>query len=174
MNGSNVRPLWAPWRIEYIRNPKTHQCFLCEKGAANDDEQNFVIARASSTFLLLNTYPYNSGHVMVAPLRHCADLMDLNVAERAELLEMAVHMERVLRTAMNPDGFNFGFNLGEAAGAGLKEHVHGHLVPRWAGDTNFMPVLSGTDVVPEALHDTTQLLRDAWRQDPQAAAFTQS
>lgn len=168
------RPLWAPWRIDYIRRTKPDGCFLCEKGASNDDQRNCIIARGPSTFLLLNTYPYNSGHVLITPLRHCADLTDLTANERAELLEMAVHMERVLRTAMNPDGFNFGFNLGAAAGAGLKEHVHGHLVPRWAGDTNFMPVLSGTDVVPEALHETTQLLRETWRRDPQAVAFTQS
>lgn len=165
------RPLWAPWRIEYVRGDKPEGCFFCDKAASVDDEANFVIARADVSFALLNTYPYNSGHVMVAPLRHCGDLADLTVAERNEIMEMTVHLQRVLRAVMNPAGFNYGFNLGAPAGAGVKDHVHGHLVPRWVGDTNFMPVLNGTDVVPEALADTARALREAWRRDTQALAF---
>jgi ATP adenylyltransferase len=154
--------LWAPWRIEYIAAPKSGCCFICDKARSGSDEANHVIGRGRTSFVLLNDFPYNSGHIMVAPYRHVADLTDLTSAELAEVLELVIRGERMLKQLMGPDGFNFGFNLGAAAGAGLREHVHGHLVPRWVGDTNFMPVLADTRVVPQALTDTTRLLRAAW------------
>lgn len=169
---STNRPLWAPWRIEYVRQQKSGDCFFCEKIAADDDARNHLVARGNQSIVLLNTYPYNSGHVMVAPLRHCGDIEDLSAEERGELMEMAVHVKRILRKTMAPEGFNLGFNLGHAAGAGIKDHLHLHIVPRWVGDTNFMPVLAGTDVVPEALAETTRLLREAWRSDPEAMSCT--
>ncbi len=110
----------------------------------------------------MNGFPYNSGHVLVVPNRHVADLADLTIEERNELMELTVAIKQVMSQTMHPDGFNFGFNLGAAAGAGISEHVHGHLVPRWNGDTNFMPVIGNLRVVPQALEDTASLLRQAW------------
>ncbi len=157
------RPLWAPWRIEYIRQEKTDECFLCDKAAAADaDVENLVVARGRMSFLLLNAYPYNSGHVMVAPYRHVADLSDLTAEEHAEMMELVVRIKTIMTQLMNPQGFNYGFNLGAAAGAGVEAHLHGHLVPRWFGDTNFMPVLSGSRVIPEALAHTAAMFRAAW------------
>jgi len=157
------RPLWAPWRIDYIRSPKPDGCFLCDKaGERTADEKNHVIARSDTCFLLLNDYPYNSGHVMVAPYRHVADLCDLTGSEQRELMDLIARVKCVISELMKPEGFNIGFNLGAAAGAGVLDHIHGHIVPRWIGDTNFMPVLSGSRVVPEALVETARILRDAW------------
>jgi len=155
------RPLWAPWRIEYIRGPKAGSCFLCDK-AASDAAADHVVFRGQSCYVLLNDFPYNSGHLLVAPFRHVPDLADLDSRERNELMELMVRSTAVLRRLMAPTGFNLGFNLGEAAGAGLAEHVHGHVVPRWLGDTNFMSVISDARVVPEALDATAEMIRRAW------------
>jgi len=156
------RPLWAPWRIEYIAAPKAESCFLCEKARAHDEAAH-IVARGQRAFVLLNTFPYNSGHLLIAPYRHVPDISDLDEAEFSELMALALRAKDVMTHALHPQGFNFGFNIGEIAGAGVAEHVHGHLVPRWAGDTNFMPVLADTRVVPQALADTARLLRDAWQ-----------
>lgn len=155
------RPLWAPWRIEYIRGPKSGRCFLCEK-AAGDAPGDHVVYRGRSCYVLLNDFPYNSGHLLVAPFRHVGGLAELAEEERNELMALMVKSTDVLGRLMHPKGFNLGFNLGEAAGAGLAEHVHGHVVPRWAGDTNFMSVVADTRVVPEALDATAELIRTAW------------
>jgi ATP adenylyltransferase len=150
--------------MEFVAAPKKRTCFLCAKGAEDNDHDNHVIARGRWTFLLLNTFPYNSGHLLVAPYRHVPDLEDLRAAERTELLNLVLQAKAVMTRLMRPDGFNFGFNLGAAAGAGVPAHVHGHLVPRWAGDTNFMPVLGDTRVVPQALVDTAALLRQGMKE----------
>jgi ATP adenylyltransferase len=155
------RLLWAPWRLQYICAPKNGTCFLCEKAKGND-ASNHVIARGRKVFVLLNAFPYNSGHLLVAPYRHVADLAELDIDELTELMTLTVKAELVMNKALRPQGFNIGFNLGEAAGAGLADHVHGHIVPRWVGDTNFMPVLGNTRVVPQALEQTAKLLRVAW------------
>lgn len=158
---AHARPLWAPWRIEYIVGPKDGTCFFCEK-AHGDDESAHVVARGEAAFVLLNTYPYNSGHLLVAPYRHVGDLSDLRQDELAELMSLIVRAKEVMTGAMHPQGFNIGFNIGEPAGAGVADHVHGHIVPRWVGDTNFMPVIGDRRVVPQALADTAALLRKAW------------
>lgn len=155
------RPLWAPWRIEYIRAPREGRCFLCDK-AASAVASDHVLFRGRRCYVLLNDFPYNSGHLLVAPFRHVADLVDLSPDERNELIALMTQATEVLRRTMRPSGFNLGFNIGEAAGAGLAEHVHGHIVPRWAGDTNYMAVLANTRVVPEALDATAEMLRNAW------------
>ena len=159
------RPLWAPWRLAYvagIRSPGT--CFLCEKAAAGPEQDiaNLVIGRGRTAFVLLNAYPYNSGHAMIAPYRHVADIVNLTEEERNEILELEVKLQKAMEQTMRPDGFNFGFNLGAAAGAGLAGHLHGHLVPRWNGDTNFMPVLADVRVVSQALEASADQLRKAW------------
>jgi len=158
----DTRPLWAPWRVAYIRGPKSGECFFCVKGARSCLGDH-VIHKGQHAFVLLNDYPYNSGHLLVAPYRHLATMGELNGDERAEMMDLLIQAQDVLGAVMKPQAFNIGFNVGEAAGAGVKDHIHGHVVPRWQGDTNFMPVLGGPRVVPEALDDTAELLRQAWK-----------
>ena len=155
------RPLWAPWRIAYIRGPKAGDCFFCRKGQC-DCEADHVIFKGREAFVLLNDFPYNSGHLMVTPYRHLATMQQLTTSELHEIGDLIVNCQQVLDRLMHPAGYNIGFNIGAAAGAGVKDHLHAHIVPRWIGDTNFLPVLSGTRCVPEALDDTARLIRQAW------------
>ncbi|HEY5621807.1 MAG TPA: HIT domain-containing protein [Pontiella sp.] len=143
--------IWAPWRIEYILSSKEDGCFLCRMIAEKNDRENLLLKRGKTCFVVMNRYPYTGGHLMVAPYRHLEHLKDLTAEERAELADLSIDAVEILKTALKPDGLNLGYNLGEAAGAGLKDHIHQHIVPRWTGDTNFMPVLSGTRVMPQAL-----------------------
>ena len=157
------RSLWAPWRVEFIRAPRSGACVFCGRAEpGTGPEEELMIARGRSCFVMLNRYPYNPGHLLIIPYRHCGDLTDLTPEERSELMELCVHAERVLRQLSQPAAFNAGFNLGAAAGAGVADHLHLHLVPRWHGDTNFMPVLADTRCVPEALSETAAQLRRAW------------
>jgi ATP adenylyltransferase len=162
---SSNRPLWAPWRIEFIRSEKDNTCFLCDNGRINPDSQEeaLVVYRGKTCFVIVNRYPYNSGHMMVSPYRHIGDIEKLTAEERHELMDLCVDCKKVLKAAMSPDAFNVGFNLGNAAGAGLAEHLHMHIVPRWNGDTNFMPVLADTRCVPEAIEKTAEFLRNTWK-----------
>jgi ATP adenylyltransferase len=160
MNEQN-RPLWAPWRIDFIRSEKDESCFLCLDDNVGDSCA-LVVAEGESVFVILNKYPYNSGHLLVAPYAHKSDISDLTVAERSEIMETTIKAKETLQLVMRPDGFNVGFNLGVAAGAGVPGHIHMHIVPRWSGDTNFMPVLGGDRVVPEALAATRDIIAAAW------------
>ena len=170
MNEDN-RPLWAPWRIDFIRSEKDKNCFLCIDGDDNSaDFENLIIARGEHNFVILNRYPYNSGHIMISPYRHIGDIEDMNKEERYEMMDLTVKAKQVLSKVLNPDGFNVGFNLGTAAGAGVADHIHMHIVPRWNGDTNFMPVLAGIHVVPESLNDTLKLLTKEWNRPNVAQA----
>lgn len=146
----------------YINGEKEGGCLFCRKAASGDDVANHVVARGERSFVLLNLYPYNSGHLMVAPCRHTGELESLDPEESADLMSLVGRSVAVLKRCLNPDGFNVGFNLGRAAGAGIVDHIHLHIVPRWQGDTNFMPVISDTRVVPQALADTGRLLRKAF------------
>lgn len=163
---SSNRPLWAPWRIEFIRGEKDGSCFLCgnEAGKAGFTENPLVIYRGRTCFVIVNRFPYNSGHMMIAPYRHTGDIEELTAEERHEIMDLCVDCKKVLKAAMYPEAFNVGFNLGHAAGAGLEEHLHLHIVPRWNGDTNFMPVLADTRCVPEAIEETAELLRKTWQE----------
>lgn len=145
--------IWAPWRIEYILAPKDGECFLCRKFAEQDDAKNHVLYRGPTCAVVMNRYPYTGGHLMVCPYRHVAELSDLTREERIELMDLTAKSLDVLRAVMRPDGFNVGFNIGQAAGAGLRDHLHQHIVPRWVGDTNIMPVLANVTVVPQALDE---------------------
>jgi len=157
-----MRQLWAPWRMAYVGGERTHQgCVLCAIGNG-DDDANRVVEQAELTFTVLNLFPYSSGHVMVVPRRHVADLVDLEPAEAAAVVEGAQRAARVLREALKPDGLNVGANLGTAAGAGIADHFHLHVVPRWSGDTNFMPVLADVKVIPEHMDQTAATLREAY------------
>ena len=148
-----MEPLHAPWRIEYILAPKPalDESLFARISNSSDDEANLVIARDRTCFALLNRYPYTGGHLMVVPYKQTADLNGLADGELAELMQLVRRCQQALAHVMNPDGFNIGLNLGKCAGAGIVEHLHIHVVPRWNGDTNFMPVLAGTTVVPQAL-----------------------
>jgi ATP adenylyltransferase len=149
------RPLWAPWRIEYITAPKPDRCVFCEPDPAH------VVDRGERCFSILNAYPYAPGHVMIAPDRHVAGLDQLDDAELLELMRLAQRMVGAMKRAMTPDGFNAGLNLGKVAGAGIADHLHLHVVPRWEGDNSFMPVLADTRVIPQALEATRKALVDA-------------
>ena len=150
--------IWAPWRIQYIQMEKPEGCILCEKLGEKDDERNHILCRGVKNFVILNSYPYNPGHLMVAPYRHAAGLEELTEEERHEHFEIVSRCIRVLKQVFSPGGFNVGANMGKIAGAGIEDHFHTHIVPRWQGDTNCMPVLSNVRVIPEALTETYQKL----------------
>lgn len=157
-----MEPLHAPWRIEYILAPKTalEEDLFIRIAQSSDDEANYVVARDRTCFALLNRYPYTGGHLMVVPYKKTATLDELTESELADLMMLTRRCQQALRRLMNPHGFNIGLNLGRCAGAGIQEHLHVHVVPRWDGDTNFMPVLAGTSVVPQALSDLAARLRE--------------
>ena len=151
--------IWAPWRIQYIRQEKAVGCILCEKPGQNEDALNYILYRGDKNYIILNIYPYNPGHLMVAPYRHVASLEELIGEEGGEHFEIVSRCIKALRQVFNPSGFNIGINLGKAAGAGIVDHFHTHIVPRWEGDTNFMPVLAEVRVIPEALDKAYQQLK---------------
>ncbi len=146
--------IWAPWRMEYILKDKSQGCFLCQNPAKKDDAASYILHRGQANFVVLNTYPYNPGHLLVAPYRHIASLEDMTSEERAEHFDMVCHCLKVLREVFAPQGFNIGVNMGKVAGVGVEGHVHTHIVPRWQGDANFMPVVADTKVVSEGLQET--------------------
>ena len=152
--------IWAPWRIQYIRQEKAAGCILCEKPKKNEDALDYILYRGDKNYIILNIYPYNPGHLMVAPYRHVASLEELTGEERGEHFEIVSRGIKALRQVFNPSGFNIGMNLGKVAGAGIVDHFHTHIVPRWEGDTNFMPVLAETRVIPEALDEVYQQLKE--------------
>jgi ATP adenylyltransferase len=155
------KPLWAPWRLEYVQSAgeDTERCIFC------DPEEGLVVHRGETAFVLVNRFPYTSGHLMVAPYRHVGTLGGLTDAEALEIHQLASKAVDVLTAEYAPHGHNLGWNLGRAAGAGIVDHIHLHVVPRWSGDTNFMPVLADVKVVPEALAATTERLRTRWNAD---------
>ena len=157
--------LWAPWRAPYILGPKEEGCLLCRIGGEDKDTQNLVLRRGRLCFVMMNLYPYNTGHLMVVPYRHEKDLERLSEEEIREMMRMAGKSIEVLKRAMSPQGFNLGINLGDIAGAGVEGHLHLHVVPRWKGDTNFMPVASRTKVISQDLQETYRSLRKTWPQE---------
>ncbi|MBS7610390.1 HIT domain-containing protein [Candidatus Bathyarchaeota archaeon] len=148
-----MESLWAPWRMEWIAK-EMKDCIFCRIPKEERDEENLLLRRLSTCFVLLNRFPYNNGHLMIAPYRHVPSLEDLKEEEGMELFRASILCLKAIREAMKPDGFNLGINIGKAAGAGFEGHVHLHIVPRWVGDTNFMPVIGRTKVISEALKDT--------------------
>ncbi len=155
--------LWAPWRMAFIepKTPPAPGCIFCTQPATGRDAEYHILHRGEHCFMMLNLYPYNNGHLMIAPFAHLGTLEALDAATLAELMAQAQWALRALRLAMNPDGFNMGINQGKVAGAGFAEHIHYHIVPRWNGDTNFMPVLADTKVLPEHLDAVYQRLLTA-------------
>jgi ATP adenylyltransferase len=158
--------LWTPWRMQYIKSAATDDepegCIFCELPKAGDDEQALILHRDDRAFVILNKFPYNPGHLMVAPFRHVGDLAEVEQEELAQTMALVRTAVRVIRDGWEPNGFNVGMNLGRGAGAGIPDHVHWHVVPRWDGDTNFMPVLGQTKVLPELLEETYANLKPAF------------
>jgi ATP adenylyltransferase len=157
-----VKQLWAPWRLEYIEQADQQgSCVFCD-AAAGDDEERLVVHRGEHAFALLNKFPYSAGHLMVASYRHVGELGDLTDGEALEVHRLAERGLAALAEVYGPQGYNLGWNLGRIAGAGIVDHVHLHVVPRWAGDTNFMPVFADVKVIPEHLSETRRRLAAAW------------
>lgn len=156
--------IWSPWRMEYIENnDKEDGCVFCIAQAMEDGAENLIAYRGERAYVILNRYPYTSGHIMVNPFQHMPTLEDLDTETRAEMMELTSQCTTVLRSIYNPQGFNVGVNIGEAAGAGVLGHVHIHIVPRWAGDTNFMSTLGQTRVLPEVLEDTYERIKNGFQ-----------
>ena len=151
--------LWAPWRIRYVQMEKPEGCILCDKPGESTDAINYILYRGDKNFIIMNSFPYNSGHLMVAPYRHVASLEELTDTELYEHFKIVRQSIKVLRQTYNPNGFNVGINMGKVAGAGIDDHIHTHIVPRWQGDTNFMPVTADTKVVNEAPAETYEKLK---------------
>lgn len=143
--------LWAPWRLDYILGPKPDECIFCLPQATDEDRKRYILHRGRFNFVVMNTFPYNNGHLMVTPFRHVSCITELSPKEHLESMELLQQSTRILKEAFHPDGVNIGLNIGEAAGAGIEEHLHFHLVPRWTGDHSFMAVFSETMVIPEHL-----------------------
>ncbi len=158
--------LWAPWRMEYILAPKpADECIFCDKPAAGDDRENLIVCRGKQAFVMMNLYPYNNGHVLIAPYRHVPEFDDLEPEVQLEMLNLVSRAMSIMRQEMQAGGFNFGANIGAAAGAGIEPHIHLHLVPRWSGDTNFMPVVGGAKVQVQSLRETRDLLAAGFLKD---------
>ncbi|MET1125200.1 MAG: HIT domain-containing protein [Archaeoglobaceae archaeon] len=151
--------IFAPWRIRYILAPKPKGCIFCDYPKQDRDRENLILYRGKKTFIIMNRNPYNPGHVMVCPYRHVPTTEELDDDELLESMKLVNLSMKLIRNVMNPDGFNVGINIGKVAGAGIAEHLHIHVVPRWEGDTSFMPVLADVQIVPEALEETYDKLK---------------
>jgi ATP adenylyltransferase len=157
--------IWAPWRLEYVKDASKDseaECIFCAKPAAGDDEGNLIVHRGERCFVILNLFPYTNGHLMVAPFDHLGSITELPAETIAEMMELAQRAMRGLEDRYAPHGYNVGFNQGRVAGAGVEHHIHMHVVPRWGGDTNFMPVLADTRVMPQSLEQSYETLRDVF------------
>ena len=155
--------LWAPWRMEYIENTDSSEgCVFCDKPAEDSDRENLIVYRGRMIFVIMNRYPYNNGHLMVVPYRHTCDLDSLHAREKTEIFDLLITSRKVLDQVMRPHGFNIGMNLGRVAGAGIDDHLHFHILPRWNGDTNFMPLIGHAKVVSEGLDCTWEKLSQAF------------
>lgn len=157
--GDRPDTLWAPWRIEYIKVPHEEGCIFCDKPRQIDDRDALILYRGDNSFVMMNLYPYNNAHLMFAPYAHLSDLTALPVKVKTEIMILVDHAMTIVKRKLHPEGFNFGINVGKAAGAGIEEHVHYHLVPRWVGDTNYLPVIGHTKMVVEGLKETYDSLR---------------
>ena len=153
--------IWAPWRFAYVKDAGKHveeECIFCAKPAEGDDEANLIVHRGERCFVILNKFPYTNGHLMVAPYEHLATLPELDAETLAEMMALAQRAMTILESTYQPHGYNVGFNQGRVAGAGVEHHIHMHVVPRWGGDTNFMPVLADTRVMPQTLEQSFEAL----------------
>jgi ATP adenylyltransferase len=164
--GTLLQRLWATWRMQYISSigKEVESCVFCDIASLEDGAENLIVHRGRTCYIVLNLYPYNNGHAMVIPHRHVATLAEMSDEEKLEMMQLADVLQRALAKALDAEGFNFGMNLGRVAGAGIPGHLHLHVVPRWLGDTNFMPVTAETKVLPEKLEDTYHKVRSGIRE----------
>ena len=161
-----MEKLYSPWRSQYIEGvDKQEECFLCNAYKSNEDEKNLVLYRGKKCFVIMNLYPYNAGHLMVCPNKHIGDFLLLDKETLCELNTLTQKMIKALKKSLNPDGFNLGYNLGKVSGAGLETHIHNHIVPRWNGDTNFMPVLGEVKVISQDLKEIYHNIKKAIEDD---------
>jgi ATP adenylyltransferase len=162
--GGRPEILWAPWRIEYLeKDDDTPGCIFCEKPRENRDRENLIVHRAKEAYVIMNRYPYNNGHLLIVPYEHTGELKSLERKQILELFTLLQQSQAVLDRVMRPQGYNIGMNLGRLAGAGIDQHLHFHLVPRWGGDTNFMPVVGHTKVISEGLDQTWEKLNQVFQ-----------
>ncbi len=154
--------LWAPWRLEYIQGPEDDCCIFCVDEDPAEDQSRLIVMRGECSYVIMNRYPYSNGHLMVSPYRHLSDPAELVNREILEIHQLMVRSQSVLRDVCAAQGFNVGWNIGKAAGAGIADHIHMHIVPRWSGDSNFMPILADTRVIPQHLERTYALLAKAF------------
>jgi ATP adenylyltransferase len=159
-----MKRIFAPWRYKYIKNPDSEGCIFCRAVSSDDDRKSGVLFRGEFSFVIMNKYPYNNGHIMVAPYKHTGNFGDMNEDEMLELSVNIRKWQEVIKKAMKPDGFNIGMNIGRIAGAGFENHLHYHLVPRWSGDTNFMPIIGETKVVPISIDEAYDILLEAYKE----------
>jgi len=152
--------LWAPWRYGYIKADKPQGCIFCEKTKERRDEENLIVYRGQKNFIMLNTFPYNPGHLMVTPYSHVGSVAELTREEMTDHMELIAKALEALKKAFSPAGFNTGMNLGRVAGAGIEDHIHSHVVPRWQGDVNFMPIFADTRVIPDSLQNVYRKLKE--------------
>jgi len=165
-----LRVIWAPWRLNYVKGVtkrKRAECFICKalESPESHDEENLLLHRGKLACVILNRFPYNTAHVMVCPVRHVGDFTDLKAEELAEIDALLKRVLKTIGKAYEPQGFNIGLNLGKPSGGSLDSHIHYHVVPRWTGDTNFMPVISGVKVIPQSLEETYRVLKENWEKD---------
>ena len=153
-----MKPLWAPWRMEYVKAPKEDENIFNDKVNSKNDRDNLILYRGDFSFIIMNLYPYNNGHILILPYKKISNMEDLNDNELLEIMKLAQEAMLIFKRKMNAEGFNFGLNMGKAAGAGIKEHLHYHLVPRWSGDNNFMPTIGNTKVIVQGLLETYDLI----------------
>jgi ATP adenylyltransferase len=156
-----MKYLWAPWRMDYILRKKRKECFFCKNLKEKESQKNLILVKGESVFVVMNKYPYTNGHLMIVPKRHTVDLEQLDNNELKELFDLLKTSVRVLKSSLRPHGFNIGMNIGKVGGAG-EDHLHIHLVPRWTGDTNFMPVIGETKIISEYLEETYQKLHSVF------------
>ncbi|MBT3519311.1 MAG: HIT domain-containing protein [Candidatus Marinimicrobia bacterium] len=154
-----MKRLWAPWRMDYIQSPKEDGCIFCLKTESKNDRDNLVLFRGKESFILMNLYPYTNGHLMISPYCHTNETNNLSDSCNLEIMTLANKSMSIMKKTMKAEGFNFGVNIGKAGGAGIEEHLHYHIVPRWSGDTNFMPLIGHTKVMVEGLKETWDNLK---------------
>jgi ATP adenylyltransferase len=161
-----MKTLWAPWRMEYIlkaQEGNSEACIFCSRISRDEDKNNLILWRSKKSFIIMNRFPYNNGHLMIVPYRHSGNFLDLEPEENVDLSGLIQFSIKAIDRLMKPQGYNIGMNLGRVAGAGVEDHVHYHLVPRWNGDTNYMPVISGTKVISESLNATYDKLLNSFK-----------
>ena len=154
-----MEQLWAPWRMDYISNPDKEQNIFTKKAQSTNDRENLVLYRGENNFIIMNLYPYNNGHLMIVPYDKHDDMTNLNMNTLNEIMNLSKESMKILKLKLKSEGFNFGLNMGKAAGAGIDDHLHFHIVPRWSGDSNFMPVIGHTKIIMQSLFDTYDLLK---------------